>query len=96
MYKLTNKDRFEVIRIVLQSSDIITSKKESPEEIEIIQQKGFADYATKIDYDVQKYIEKQILNIFPDHQFLGEEDNQHEFDQANPCWILDQLTEPRI
>ncbi|NLJ71000.1 MAG: inositol monophosphatase [Clostridiaceae bacterium] len=91
MYKLTNKEKFEVIRIVLQASEIITSKIEFPEDIEIIKQKGFADYATKIDYDVQEYIEKQVLNLFPDHQFLGEEDEHYVFDQANSCWILDPV-----
>ncbi|NLM19281.1 MAG: inositol monophosphatase [Clostridiaceae bacterium] len=91
MYKLTNKEKFEVIRTVLQSSDIIMSIAKSPEHIKVIEQKGFADYVTKIDYDVQKYIEKQILDLFPHHQFLGEEDKQHKFDQANPCWILDPV-----
>ena len=64
MYKLTNKEKFEVIRTVLQSSDIIMSIAKSPEHIKVIEQKGFADYVTKIDYDVQKYIEKQILDLF--------------------------------
>ncbi|MGB4609631.1 MAG: inositol monophosphatase family protein [Saccharofermentanales bacterium] len=91
MYKLTNEEKFEVIQIVVRSSDIILSIEESSEDVNTIEQKGFANYVTKIDYDVQEYIEKQILNIFPDHQFLGEEDNQHKFDQANPCWILDPV-----
>lgn len=91
MYKLTNKEKADVIRIVLQSSDIITSIIEAPEDINFIEQKGFADYVTKIDYDVQNYIEKRILDIFPDHQFLGEEDSQYNFDQTEPCWILDPV-----
>ncbi|HHU53848.1 MAG TPA: inositol monophosphatase [Clostridiaceae bacterium] len=91
MYQLTNKEKFEAIRIVLQSSNIITSKIKSPEDKNIVKQKGFADYVTKIDYDVQKYIENQVLNLFPDHQFLGEENEQHEFDQSIPCWILDPV-----
>ncbi|NLJ70936.1 MAG: inositol monophosphatase [Clostridiaceae bacterium] len=91
MFKLTNEEKYEVIQIVLQSSNIIMSKAESAEDIKTIEQKGFANYVTKIDYDVQNYIEKHILNIFPDHQFLGEEDADHKFDQANPCWILDPV-----
>lgn len=48
MYKLTNKEKADVIRIVLQSSDIITSIIEAPEDINFIEQKGFADYVTKL------------------------------------------------
>lgn len=91
MYKLTNKEKFEVIRIVLQASDIIMSMVESSKDIKVLEQKGSANYVTKIDYDVQEYIEKHILNLFPEHHFLGEEDDQHKFDKAKPCWILDPV-----
>ena len=52
------------------------------------------DLVTEADIAAQKTIETIILGAFPDHRFLGEEDNvtlQSPQSESEFCWIVDPL-----
>ena len=63
-----------------------------------IREKAWADVVTEADVASQEIIKKYLLSLFPDHQFLGEEDvhtgDKHALDlalDAPPTWIIDPL-----
>ena len=52
------------------------------------------DLVTEADVAAQKVIESILLGAFPDHRFLGEEDNPTPLSQGDAsefCWIVDPL-----
>lgn len=91
MNKLTKEEKTEIIKIVLDSAQIIFETENGSQADLEIEVKGFGDYVTRVDQEIQNYIEKELLKIFPEHQFLGEEGERHSFDQTKPCWILDPI-----
>ncbi|MFI4876697.1 MAG: inositol monophosphatase family protein [Blastopirellula sp. JB062] len=58
-----------------------------------IREKGPADLVTEADVDAQKTIQKIVLDAFPDHGFLGEEETPASADWAEHefRWIADPL-----
>ena len=55
-----------------------------------IKVKGPADYATQVDTDIQGFLAKELGNLFPEIQFLGEEEGLHEMN-GDTYWILDPI-----
>lgn len=49
------------------------------------------DYVTQYDYASQKLIIEKIQQIFPDHQFIGEEDQKSTQLKDTFTWIIDPL-----
>ena len=52
------------------------------------------DLVTEADVAAQKTIESIVIGAFPDHRFLGEEENQtpsNPSDSSEFCWIVDPL-----
>ena len=56
-----------------------------------ITQKGRSDFATAVDYEVQTYMQQKLHNLYPDIQFLAEENHAQNVDPARPYWILDPI-----
>ncbi|MGI6006108.1 MAG: inositol monophosphatase family protein [Ruminococcus sp.] len=56
-----------------------------------IAEKGFANYVTEVDMNVQKFIEKRLKELAPSIQFMGEEKNNDDIDFTKPVWILDPV-----
>jgi hypothetical protein len=59
-----------------------------------VREKGRADLVTEADLAAQKIVRQTLLDRFPDHAFLGEEDgaNPRKPDlDAPPTWIVDPL-----
>jgi myo-inositol-1(or 4)-monophosphatase len=58
-------------------------------------EKGPKDLVTEADLASQKVIRSTLLNAFPDHRFVGEEDGLGTIDQQSRrdgyCWICDPL-----
>ena len=52
--------------------------------------KGPADYVTQVDTDIQGFLAKELGNLFPEIQFLGEEEGLHEM-SGDTYWILDPI-----
>ena len=59
-----------------------------------VRQKGPSDLVTEADLASQRFVRKAILDAFPDHQVLGEEDESGVATQRStgrPRWIVDPL-----
>ncbi|MEM7453157.1 MAG: inositol monophosphatase family protein [Planctomycetota bacterium] len=59
-----------------------------------VREKGPGDLVTQADLESQELIRDFILERFPDHRFVGEEDSVSETDSGNEsqfCWIVDPL-----
>ncbi|MGI6010113.1 MAG: inositol monophosphatase family protein [Ruminococcus sp.] len=56
-----------------------------------VMEKGFANYVTEVDMNVQKFIEKKLKDLYPSIQFMGEEKNNDHIDFTKPVWILDPV-----
>lgn len=58
-----------------------------------MQKKGPADLVTQADFAAQKLVRELVLDSFPDHQLLGEEDDLPgtTVDPNAPRWIVDPL-----
>lgn len=53
--------------------------------------KGLADFVTKVDTSVQRYLQKELYERYPQVQFMGEEDHMQDVDFSKPVWILDPI-----
>lgn len=56
-----------------------------------IKVKGAADYVTKVDLEVQNYLQKELQRLYPEIGFIGEEQEQFETDITKSYWILDPI-----
>lgn len=56
-----------------------------------ITEKGAADYVTEVDTTVQKLLFEKLSALYPDIQFMGEEQDHHDIDFSQPVWILDPV-----
>jgi myo-inositol-1(or 4)-monophosphatase len=64
-----------------------------------VREKGKRDFVTEADLASQQAIEKMLTDAFPDHRFLGEEDDpalnksvMPQNDSESPyCWVVDPL-----
>jgi myo-inositol-1(or 4)-monophosphatase len=59
-----------------------------------VREKGRADLVTEADLAAQKIVRRTLLDRFPDHAFLGEEDGanpRRPGRDAPPTWIVDPL-----
>jgi myo-inositol-1(or 4)-monophosphatase len=74
----------------LKAGERITQGYE--EKLEITTKSDKADRVTQVDTDAQNIIFEIIQKAFPDHAFLGEEENASQSDQESEYqWIIDPL-----
>ncbi|MCD4712300.1 MAG: inositol monophosphatase family protein [Clostridiales bacterium] len=52
--------------------------------------KGRQDIVTGRDFEMERYIKKELLNHFPEDRFMGEEENHFELDE-NRTWVCDPI-----
>lgn len=53
--------------------------------------KGKDDYVTEVDLYIQNMIKNRLSNLYPNIQFIGEENNLHVADFNQLCWVLDPI-----
>lgn len=53
--------------------------------------KGQADFVTKVDTAVQRFLQKELYKRYPEVTFMGEEDHKQNADFSKPVWILDPV-----
>ncbi len=53
--------------------------------------KGRADFVTQVDTTVQQFLKSKLEELYPQVQFMGEEDHLHQVDANRPAWILDPI-----
>ena len=56
-----------------------------------VRKKSPTDYVTKTDLTVQSFIRERLYDLFPDVDFLGEEQEQTELSMDRYVWILDPV-----
>ena len=54
-------------------------------------EKAPADLVTDADLASQHIIQQIVATAFPDHEFLGEEQEYSQPDDERPCWVVDPL-----
>lgn len=76
----------KIIALVKQTKTFVGNRERAGH----IKVKGPADYVTQVDTDIQGFLAKELGSLFPEIQFLGEEEGLHEMD-ADTYWILDPI-----
>ena len=56
-----------------------------------IKTKGACDYVTQVDIQVQKLIKEGLYQMYPQVQFMGEEQDNTAIDRKGDFWILDPV-----
>lgn len=56
-----------------------------------IDEKGFANFVTNIDLEVQNRLQERLGALAPEAAFLSEESPYFEWDSGKPCWIVDPI-----
>lgn len=54
-------------------------------------EKGVADYVTEVDFAVQQFIRRRLEELYPEVQFLSEEESNEEIDKDGLVWVLDPV-----
>ncbi len=81
-----NIDIERIIEIIKNAKEFFENKN----AIESVKVKGVADYATLVDYSVQKYLQEEFEKLYPEIGFLGEEDYSGESIKGY-TWIVDPV-----
>ena len=76
----------EIIALVKKTKAFVGNRERAGH----IKVKGPADYVTQVDTDIPGFLAKELGNLFPEIQFLGEEEGLHEM-TGDTYWILDPI-----
>lgn len=74
----------KIIKIVKEASKLIT------ENITIEQKGNSSNYVTSADINVQRYLEKHLLELIPGSKFLGEEEDKKAV-ESEYIWVVDPI-----
>lgn len=56
-----------------------------------VKTKGACDYVTQVDIQVQKLVKEGLYEMYPQVQFMGEEQDNSAIDRSGDFWILDPV-----
>lgn len=59
-----------------------------------VTQKGFDDYVTNVDQELDRWLSREIRQLFPDHSVISEENPQSFLDWGQPhrgYWLIDPI-----
>ncbi len=76
----------EILEIVKGAKPLIENREMAGH----IEEKGLADYVTKVDTNVQNFIFRELKKLAPNIEFLGEEGGFHQM-IGDTFWILDPV-----
>lgn len=82
----TIKEKVE--SVLLEAGELIST---SIMNRRMIEEKGFANYVTEVDYKVQELLTAKLLEIIPDSNIIGEESKDNVYDIEKPTWIVDPV-----
>lgn len=57
----------------------------------MIVEKGFVNFVTQVDYQVEEFLVKELGKIIPGSNIITEESQFNSFDFSKPTWILDPV-----
>ncbi len=72
------------------AGDICRRGQRSLSVDEIDYKKGPRDLVTRFDREVERYLVERILERFPDHDIIGEEEGER-LSGSEYCWIIDPI-----
>lgn len=87
MSTITRELEEQVIHAVKQAGTLLAD----PAAVKTVTAKSATDYVTNIDFTVQAFLHRRLLELAPGVQFLGEEGERQEIDPDRPFWILDPV-----
>jgi myo-inositol-1(or 4)-monophosphatase len=79
----------EIKKIVKEAGQIILNARNIQNDVESKQ--GRANFVTKYDVEVQKFLYRELAQVLPEAAFLGEEDDKRENITAEYCFIIDPI-----
>ncbi len=82
-----NIDFNSVIQLVRDTKPLIMDIKNAQN----ITVKGPADFVTAVDTAVQRHLQNELCKLYPQVQFVGEEDHMTIINPNQPAWILDPI-----
>ena len=53
--------------------------------------KGAADYVTRVDIEVQSFLQRELEKLYPKIGFIAEEQDRFQADETKAYWILDPI-----
>lgn len=74
-------------QVVLEAGKLFGDRKSAGE----IYIKGAADYVTQVDVTVQQFVSRRLGELYPDIQFMGEEQSNAGIDLDGQVWVLDPV-----
>lgn len=78
----------KVERVLIEAGEFIST---SVMNKSMIEEKGFANYVTEVDYKVQELLTSKLLEIIPGSNIIGEESKDNIYDIEKPTWIIDPV-----
>jgi myo-inositol-1(or 4)-monophosphatase len=58
----------------------------------VVLQKGFSNYVTGVDYDIQQLLQEKLKKILPESMFITEETVRNiKYTLSKPIWIIDPI-----
>lgn len=56
-----------------------------------VEEKGFANYVTVVDYKVQEFLIGELRSICPDSNIIAEESGANHYDSKGITWVIDPV-----
>lgn len=81
----------EILKVMEQTVREAGSALMDREQSRRIHQKGYADFVTEVDLQVQLMVCARLQEAFPEIQFMGEEKDNSDVDFTKAFWILDPV-----
>ena len=79
----------KIIEIAKRAGAIITSAHCNADDVD--EKTGVANFVTKYDVEVQHFLKKELSQIYPDANFVGEEKGEDQFKGADTVIVVDPI-----
>lgn len=73
---------------LVQTTDKIIFDEAAVSDIHV---KGAADYVTRVDTEVQSFLQRELNKLYPEISFIAEEQDRFKADKEKSYWILDPI-----
>ena len=78
----------DVVQEVVREAGTLFSNRKAANQV---REKGACDYVTAVDEAVQKFIQQKLGELYPNIQFMGEEQDNSAIDMEGLVWVLDPV-----
>ncbi len=77
----------QILSLVKETDAIIFDEN----SVQAVYEKGAADYVTRVDMGVQRFLQEKLTQLTPSVGFIGEEQPRFRADPQGSYWILDPI-----